>query len=103
MAPLLPVNSTRFDVEMLLTGPPNQPNNTQINAEPICMASYHYSPPNPTESLGVIMTNFLADEARAFNLRFVEAERIVSGYINLLAGTTNIQLRRAVEKNGEAL
>ena len=101
--PLPPVNSTRPDVEMVLTGPPNHHENTQANAESICEASCQYLPPNPSESMGVTLTNFLADEASTFNTRFAEAQRLISAYIDLLAGTTDHQLRRAVEKNGEAL
>ena len=101
--PLPPVNSTRPDVEIVFTGPPNHEENIQTNAEPTCEASCQYSPPNHTELIGVTLTNFLADEATAFNTRFAEAQRLISGYIDLLAGTTDHQLRRAVENNGEAL
>lgn len=102
--PLSPANSTRPDFEMVLTGPPNHHyNNTQTNAEPICEASCQYLPSNYTESMGVTLTNFLADEARAFNTRFAEAQHLISGYIDQLAVTTDHQLHRAVEKNGEAL
>ena len=91
------------DVEMVLIGPSNYPISTHINAEPICEASCRYLSTKSTDLLDVNLTDSLADEARAFNLRFTEAERLVRGYIDLLASTTEHQLRRAVEKNGEAL
>ena len=49
------------------------------------------------------MTKFLADEARDFSMRFAKADRLISGYIVLLAATTDHHLRRDAEKNGEAL
>lgn len=88
---------------MALTGPPNNLRNTHQTAEPTCAANCQGFTPNPTESLGVTMTNFLADEAMAFNLFFAEVERIVNGYLKLLSDTTDHQLRRVAEDNTVAL